>query len=157
MNKTSIYLAGAINGLSYKEATIWRKLVYFALDKDKYQILDPMRGKEFLNVGQELINDSLLTKEVFERDVNDIDDSDIVLVNLAHLSDLKMIGSLWELGYSFRSEKMIVGFYCPNEYKNHPFIKNSINLFEKLGESLDYIEDLTNYRNKVFRNFELCN
>jgi len=41
MPKQTIYLAGRITGLSYEEATLWRKEVAFVLG-DKYRILDPM-------------------------------------------------------------------------------------------------------------------
>jgi nucleoside 2-deoxyribosyltransferase len=137
-----IYLAGAINGLTYPEATRWRKVVTEYLDN--CEIVDPMRGKEFLNWGMERpINDSMLTEitsnEVFNRDISDIDKSEIVLVNLGHLNDQRMIGTLFELGYAYANNKFIIGFSCPNKYRNHPFLKTAVTLLENINDACDYV------------------
>ena len=110
MPKQTIYLAGRITGLSYEEATLWRKEVAFVL-KDKYRILDPMRDKEELigvkDIGVNIEGVGLSNKEIFNRDVSDINKSDIILVNLltGHT-----FGTAWEIGYTWGT----------NTYKNNP-------------------------------------
>jgi len=142
--KTSVYLAGAINGLTYKQATEWRNVASKRLKKSGYEILDPMRGKEFLNVGKEPINDSLLEispEEIVNRDLSDINKASIILCNLSHLGERTMIGTLFELGYAhkLRDRKLIIGFGIPEKYENHPFLTCAVLPYKNLQSALSRI------------------
>lgn len=132
MKLKTIYLAGAINGLSYSETTEWRNEITYHAKNENMQTLNPMRGKEFLKIDRnKKIDDSCLqgnitSQDIFLRDITDILKSDIILVNLKHIKNKKYIGSNFELGYAFALEKPIYSLYLPFQFSQHPFYKESI-------------------------------
>ena len=125
----TIYLAGAITGLSFNEASEWREWTTQCLDH-RYKILNPLRGYECLNdwedIGTGLKQDGLKNHQVFTRDLIDIDESDIALFNfLPGIS----AGTMWELGYVFsknmntmRITQIVI---VKDKDQTHPFIKGS--------------------------------
>ena len=127
MNLTKIYLAGNIEGLSYKTVTEWRREAAFELSKYSIDVFDPMRGKEFLE-GLDVINtrkycNHLPATFILERDKQDIYESHALLVNFEYFHKMPSIGTTMELGMAMMSNfKPIYGFNC---YKlDHPFLIN---------------------------------
>lgn len=135
----TVYLAGAINGLSYKEATNWRDKASSELTLKGYNVLDPMRGKTALS-NKPIIKDSELIykpEHILRRDLWDIKHSDIIIANLENLMAYPMIGTLMELGYILNSNKKCYLFNVPKEHINHPFFyqyckKNNLNELLKI-------------------------
>lgn len=148
MKLKTIYLAGAINGLTYPETTEWRNEVKYYANKNNMQVLDPMRGKEFLNIDMDKpIDDSQLgveisSKEIFLRDINDVKKSNIVVINLNHIKNKKYIGSNFELGYAFALDKPIYSLNLPFQFSQHPFYKESI--IKNFDSPKDFVKYIKN-------------
>jgi len=116
----TIYLGGSIAGISYDQATIWRNRVRKLLTKDfqVFQILDPMRDKEHLSDIELLdIDHTTRPEDIFNRDMSDIDKSDIILCNLM----TKSLGSLFENGYAYAKHKPVI-LVIDEDYIGHPFL-----------------------------------
>lgn len=101
----SIYLAGPITGLNYEGATDWRKLIFNRMDGPRYQILSPMRAKEYLSNLDEITaqgyQDTILSnaKAIVTRDRNDTMKCDLVIMNLLGATKVS-IGTMIELGWA---------------------------------------------------------
>lgn len=137
----TVYLAGSINGLTYEEATGWRKEATEKLQAAGFLVRDPMRGKKFLEY-VEVINDQntdIKADEIFFRDVTDILTSHYVLINLDSLGNNPMIGTLFELGYGFGSGKDLFMFNIPEEFKLHPFLLCAGNQSGNLNQAIHEI------------------
>jgi len=146
---TKVYLAGNIANLFYYTVTHWRKDATEKLEKYDYDVLDPMRGKEHLEgtiVGFQHNSTACTSSEIFNRDVQDVYDCDIVLAYLTGYS----IGTSWELGYAYALGKYIMVVTTP-ELIEHPFLSESS---DWIGEDLDAAIE---YLGKVVNNFFLTN
>lgn len=136
---TRIYLAGPIKGLSYEEATRWRKdaaayltggwLVDGADLGSGIEIYDPMRGKEELRGVAEIpsvVKGSVFTDAdyIFQSDTWHIRNSDIVLVNLLGAKETWHIGTMFEIGYAYALKKQVIVVSDVEDVVLHPFIKN---------------------------------
>lgn len=151
MNFT-VYLAGAITGISYKQATLWRNIAEAYLKANNFTVLSPMRDKTALKDIECLENtyekvENCSAEEIFKADLNDVSDSDIILVNLYNL---KGVGTQFELGYAFALDKEIV-IVAPPELITHPFVSESAkgSCFLTLEEGLNYITE--NYNSEAFK------
>lgn len=139
----AIYLAGNISGLSYHEATDWRNTVTCDL-RDKFLILDPMRGKKHLSNTTLGFSDNSVgctTKEIFTRDTFDVFNCNIILAYITGYS----IGTAFEIGMSYTLDKHIVIVTTP-ELALHPFLSESANyLTTELNDAVKYILDEVEY------------
>jgi len=94
-----VYLAGAINKMSDKDCVDWRREATLKLQQIDFDTLDPMRrdyrGKE----------DSAY-REIVEKDKDDIDLADVVLVNYLKPS----VGTSMEILYAWKQKKPIILF-----------------------------------------------
>lgn len=120
-----VYLAGAIAGLHYNDATNWRKELTTKLELAGHTVLDPMRDKEHLAntiVGFTHNSDNCTANAIFTRDVSDIDKADIIFCYLTKHS----IGTCWELGYAYANNKYII-VVTTDEFIEHPFLSESAN------------------------------
>ncbi len=110
--KPKIYLAGPISGLTYKEATDWRKYAESWLS-DVFQVLDPLRGKEYLRNETDLAANGypdkpLSTgKAIVGRDRNDVKTSAVVLMNMLG-AKIVSTGTVLELGWADVYETPVV-------------------------------------------------
>src|SRR6476469_8136640 len=97
-----IYMAGPITGLTYQEATGWRKQVREALPDD-WKILDPMRGKSHLRGMGALAANFDSGMDAVSRDLQDIRDADVVLAHFAASPTATSVslGTSCEIGYAF--------------------------------------------------------
>ena len=107
---SSVYLAGGIEGIPVEVAAEWRidlaaRLLPYA------KSLDPMRRTLFQHGGD--------SETIFQNDLDDIHNCDVVAANLLHGS---CTGTKFELGYAFALNRKIV-ILCSPELAEHPFIR----------------------------------
>jgi len=104
-----IYLAGPITGLTWEQATQWRKdMINRFTDASissggrNYICLSPLRGKEYLesesDIKDEYAQHKMSTQKVItRRDLNDVKRSDLIIVNLLKTGRIS-IGTILEIG-----------------------------------------------------------
>lgn len=127
----TVYLCGAINGMSDEEATSWRKTAVYDL-RGQYTILDPMtrdyRGKEAENV-----------EAIVHGDLEDINNSDVLLVR----ADRPSWGTAMEVFYAHQQSKRVVVFGVDPE-RLSPWLRyHSTEVFQTLPEALSHLKQLT--------------
>jgi nucleoside 2-deoxyribosyltransferase len=109
----SVYLAGAIAGLTYEDAIDWRRDVEKALTFDDFyiEVLSPMRYTEYLKgqvIGVTPYLHPLSTDDgITIRDRFDVKRCDIVLVNLLDAKTVS-IGTCIELGWASAYDKPVI-------------------------------------------------
>lgn len=141
--KRAVYLCGNIAGLTYEDATTWRNELTSKLQQAKWYefvVLDPMRDKQQLAgsiVGFTHNSANCTAEEIFDRDVNDINNSDVIFCYLTNYS----IGTCWELGYSWANQKYII-VVTTDELIQHPFLSQSADYITTSFE--DGVEHLIN-------------
>jgi hypothetical protein len=126
----TVYLCGGINGLSDDMCNNWRDRATERL-VETFDVLNPMRrdyrGKE-----------DGATKEIVEGDYEDIDNSDIVLVNASRPS----WGTAMEMHQSYQAGKKVVTV-C-NIAGISPWVKyHSHIIFADLDAAISYILTLS--------------
>lgn len=92
----TIYLCGGINKLSDSDAKDWREAAKAALGH-AYNILDPMR-RDFRGV------EAANVRSIIDGDIQDITQSDILLVNANRPS----WGTAMEMFYAFRGSRTVI-------------------------------------------------
>ena len=143
-----IYLAGKINEEDLQESYFWRKKVGVALAKLGYEPIDQLRNvvidarygdKPSLVAGID-------NNYIFKRDLQDIDRSTFILVNLSMFPD--GVGTYCEIGYAYAKGISVLGWNPQNrkETINHMFIKNMVHQFSDLDSVYSY---LVTYKNKM--------
>jgi hypothetical protein len=103
---SNVYAAGHITGLDYEGATDWRSYLQGLFDRmsGNITVLDPMRGKAFLE-GKGKIgsgghdNQIASEKGITNRDRRDVMNSDALIVNLEEIGRVS-IGTMIELGWA---------------------------------------------------------
>lgn len=121
-----VYLCGSITNKSYQEAVFWRHTITDYLEFMGHSALCPMRGKEHIR-HLEIIPQALPDVEgcdvdqIFSRDIQDIDEADMLFAYLPDLEVQPSIGSLVEMGYAYAKGKPIIA-YVPESKIKHPFI-----------------------------------
>ena len=126
-----IFLSGPIRGLSREESLIWRVEATKQLAGD-FLILHALRGRE----EKETMPDPRLA---IIRDKNDIDDSDIILLNDS-FSDASMIGTSMEVLYAFMKNKVIIVFGHAHD-KDYWLNYHIHSRVDTLGEACKIIKD----------------
>jgi hypothetical protein len=120
----SVYLAGAITGLSFRGATSWREYVKKALEPS-IKTWSPLRGKEYLagidnlsGTFEEYGKLSCLStsKGILTRDSFDATHCDVLFVNLLGTTE-KSAGTIMEIAWSWLSRIPIV---CAMEKADNP-------------------------------------
>lgn len=121
-----VYLCGGINNLSNSEAKDWREAAKLAL-ANKCEFLDPMRrdyrGKELESIG-----------EIINGDIDDIQNSDIVLVNAIRPS----WGTAMEVFFACEQDKVVVTV-CPDEKPSPWLIYHSSIIKKTWAGAFEYI------------------
>jgi nucleoside 2-deoxyribosyltransferase len=112
MNYT-VYLAGPITGLTYGNATEWRKLVKDAMPSH-ISTLSPMRGKQRLELLKDeqikmSYEDNPLTSEkgINTRDYYDVMRCDALFVNLLGAQKVS-IGTVMEIAWARTTQKPVI-------------------------------------------------
>lgn len=149
------YLAGAIAGLQFDDATNWRHQAKHALDLRGIESLDPMRAKNALSTrGRISTNCSdyaeygpfFVSRGIMTRDFNDVKSCDALLVNLLGLTKAS-IGTVMELGWGFALQKptVVVMEREGNPHDNHPMVLETIGFrVETLDEAIDALAVVLN-------------
>jgi hypothetical protein len=112
----TVYLAGSIEGISLEEATKWRETATSFLNKEGIGTLDPTRRKKFHDQPYS-IN---LAKRIVKMDIDDIRNSQVVLMNLKDRGQGKAWGTICELMIAQGQFKTIV--VVLEEGFKHPFV-----------------------------------
>ncbi len=112
----TVYLAGPIEGVSLEEATKWRETATNFLNKEGIDTLDPTRRKKF----HDQPYSSNLARKIVRMDMNDIQNSNVVLMNLKDRGAGKAWGTICELMISVSNNKTTI--IVLEEGFKHPFI-----------------------------------
>ena len=139
----NLYLGGPITGLAYDETVNWRKQAEVELG-DYYNILSPMRGKEYLR-NEKTVSDSYpdiatsSDKGIFGRDVFDVDNANVILINFVGTTRVS-IGSVMELAmaYKYGSNYRLVVMEKGNIH-DHSFVREAASL---VVDDLEYAYDI---------------
>lgn len=142
MKSPTVYLAGRISGISYTQATTWRNKTQAFLEKQGFKVLNPMRGKESLSDSEAIPlpkqpeNPALDPLTIFQRDVSDIEQSDILF---ARLDPGFSLGTPWEIGFAFARYKRII-LIVPETLRYHPFVVGTTDeVFSDWVEGVRYL------------------
>jgi len=155
--KPTVYLAGAIAGLAYDDATDWRKTATGFLRERGVECLDPMRAKHALasrNGG--MISKSFrdyqdngaffTSRGIMTRDFHDVKRCDVLLVNLLGLQK-PSLGTVMELGWAYALQKpAVVAIEREgNPHDNHPMIHEAMRFrVESIEEAIDAVAIILN-------------
>lgn len=143
----SVYLAGRIDNRKLLEAITWRENAERLLLVGGVNTYNPLRGcykmtgaypleyRAYGNIDYDFL---------YRRDLLDIDNSDIVLVNLDKVQ--QGAGTLFEIGYASSKGKALYAFNGTDSLREHMFITNSCKI---LSFSDCIIEIVNQYGNGV--------
>ena len=139
MNNFTIYLAGAMTGLTFKAMTDWRIKIKQELLKSSAKSLIVINPVNYYNFSHPQ-HDS--EKKVMEYDLWRLKDSNLVIVNL---NKPDSIGTAMELMCAKKNNIPIIGL-CENKYYTdvHPWLKECCN------KVLFTMKDLINYVSKFY-------
>jgi nucleoside 2-deoxyribosyltransferase len=155
--KPLVYLAGAIAGMEYGDATDWRLIAKHRLAERGIETLNPMRAKHALgeqNNGRISAdfhdyahNGAFFTsKGIMTRDSTDVRRCDALLVNLLGLTK-QSAGTIMELGWAFILPRPAVVAIetSGNPHDNHPMIHEAMPFrVPSLEEAIDAVAILLN-------------
>lgn len=138
-----VYLAGAISGSTFGEATDWRDEVKRQLKENGIDGYSPLRGKEYLEkVGRiENAYDTVgdfgtplsTSRGIMTRDHFDVLTCDVVFV---YLKDAKRvsIGTVMEIAWAYAYRKPVVMVVEKGHLHEHPMI------FEAVGYEVENLQ-----------------
>jgi nucleoside 2-deoxyribosyltransferase len=147
-----IYLCGPITGMSWEQATGWRRQATAFLEKHGFEVLDPMRGKEAFLRGTDSIPIDLpfrYPNEILHRDRFDVTRSDALLANFLH-AERPSIGSDFELAWATEQRKIIVLIAKPDSlYAQHPFVRYAVTyLTDSIEDGCEWLACNLTYRDR---------
>lgn len=136
MKEFTIYLAGAMSGITFEEANIWRrsftKSMKYIYSDIKVNCINP---NDYYNF-KEIIYDS--EREVMEFDLYKVRHSDLIVVNFEHPVSL---GTMAELTIAYEHKIPVIGLNINHE-KLHPWQVEMCNkIFDNENELTHYICD----------------
>ena len=137
----TIYLAGAMTGLTFEEMNTWRENVKILLNEReelKDITLDVINPVMYFNFDKKIHQTEM---EVMKFDLAKVKSSDIVIVNMNGLNT--SIGTCIELYEAFKQEIPVLAFGDDNLFNGlHPWIQNCITRHdETYFDTVNYIED----------------
>ena len=128
MSKPSVYLAGPITGLSWEQATAWRREAIAFFRDCGIDAYSPLRGKEYLSSETKLADHYEMplstAKAIVMRDRFDCTKRGVVLVNLLYAQRIS-IGTLFEIAWANAVGVPIVLAMEPGNPHDHPFVTES--------------------------------
>ena len=142
MKELTIYLAGAMSGLTMEEMNTWRLsaksllLTASELFDTKLNVINPVDYFNFENSRHQS------EMEVMKFDLSKVKSSDIVIANMEHLNT--SIGTCIECYEAWKNDIPVLAFGGDGLYKNlHPWIQNCITRYDKYYDNtVSYIRDL---------------
>jgi len=144
----TIYLAGPISGLTFEEASIWRKIITPALELLGYEVFNPLTGKEFL-IGKGIIgadtsqNLNVLAHHdvIYNVDMFRVRQSDILLINF-HNCKIVSIGTVAEINLAHETNKLVIMVMDENNIHNHPFITQRSIVLKTMEEAVAVLQNI---------------
>lgn len=155
--KPLVYLAGAIAGVTYGDATDWRAVARLSLANRNIETLDPMRAKSALGSKNEgristdfhdysKFGAFFTSQGIMTRDFNDVKRCDVLLVNLLALTK-PSLGTIMELAwaYAFQKPAVVAIEANGNPHDNHPMIAAAMPFrVTTLDEAIDSVATILN-------------
>lgn len=139
MNNFTIYLAGAMTGLSYKAMTSWRIKIKQELLKSSVKNLIVINPVDYYNFSYPQHDTE---REVMEYDLWRLKSSDLIIVNF---NKPDSIGTAMELICAKENNIPVIGLYEDNYYTEvHPWLKECCN------KVLFTMQDLINYVSEFY-------
>lgn len=130
--KKTIFLSGPIRGIPREKGIAWRREIQKNLGED-YQVLHAYRGREEKETMPHY-------KGAVIRDLNDIERSDIVIVNDT-FANASSIGTAMEVFYAFNLNKVVILF--GNAHKEDYWLNYHSHMrVEKLEEACEVVVNL---------------
>lgn len=152
-----VYLCGAMSGLLFEQARIWRdkatKFLYSLRDprtkEPLYHILNPLRGHVDLrgHLLTPTYNDVTAEKKDIRRDRYDVIRSNIVLANLTDSEKINRvsIGSVFEISWAAELEKFLIVIMTESNPHWHSFVRDAASIIlPDLDEALLYMKNTLN-------------
>lgn len=145
------YLSGLIN-TAVLQTLEWRLKARRDL-KEKFEVIDPLRGKEKIYYGHDAVADQtngmrsgvMSNRQLLLRDYRDVHSVDVLLVNLDdYAGGRPLVGTLFELAWAWESRIPIVGF-APEDcwIREHCFIQEVVGeMFSSLDEAIRYLVEV---------------
>jgi len=142
-NKKTVYLAGPISGLTYEEATAWRKEARLNLEEIGFDAIDPMHGKKFLSdvkKTDQARHNKLIARHdnIFLTDIYRVRNSEIILVNFLGAKQVS-IGTTIEIGLARELGKLIVIVMDEGNIHDHVFITAGCVIAPTMQQALEYL------------------
>lgn len=140
-----VYLAGPMHGLTVSKANSWRMDAEIAFIDSGIISYNPVSGHEpYTNSKQEFDADfasrGLSAEEIFRRDIFMIQNSDVILANIKDLH-MPFSGTVWELGYAYGLEKLLVVVGYPEQFVS-PFLTEAAIFYHDLNDAIYFIRSI---------------
>jgi nucleoside 2-deoxyribosyltransferase len=148
--KASIYLAGPMSGLTWRQALAWRKVVEAELSS-RWRLINPVRAQ----VPEERMDDIIpcptqknrkkvdlwvTATGVTAQDEFFIDQSDWILAHFLG-AEIVSIGTVWEMGYGWANNKKIITVLEPESIHDHGFVRRRSHVFTpSLDEAIQFFK-----------------
>ena len=138
METIKIYLAGAMGSLPIEEQKKWRSKIINAINFEDYEyekkpvFFDPTRYYGFKEKNHKT------EREVLEFDLNNLRESDLVIVNF---NDPTSLGTMSELAIAYENKIPVVGIN-ENGKELHPWQQEFVmRMCENIRQAVDYTVD----------------
>jgi nucleoside 2-deoxyribosyltransferase len=150
--KPSVYLAGQMGGLTWREACEWREEVTAAL-RSSYEILSPMTGQydparadELIDFGGRRETDDLpiglVPSAYVTQDLFYIDRAQFVLANFKSHARVS-IGTLTEWGYGLGQGKHLIGVVERGGVYDHAWIRRTASVMPyTMADAIEYLRGI---------------
>jgi len=130
----TVYLCGPMEGLTQEQSSVWRELATASFKEQGIKTLDPTRRKKF----HDQPPSKNLSNKILAMDFQDIDKSDMILMNLRDRGPGKCWGSMCEMTYAFLQRKPIITLIEKGYY--HPFVESmSTEIHHSLKDAIDAV------------------
>jgi nucleoside 2-deoxyribosyltransferase len=148
----SIYLAGSMTHLTWREALTWRKEVESELSS-RWKLINPVRAQVKPEQMDEVIVSPFQGEDkkldlwvtatgMTAQDEFYIDQSDWILCYLLNAKKVS-IGTVWELGYGWGTGKKILTVLEPKSIHDHPFVRRRSHVFTpSLEEAIEFFKNI---------------
>jgi len=137
-----IYIPGSVpNAREHTDA--WRNEATILLESYGIEVLDPCRRKA-------IYDPKLFTpNEIVFRDLKDVDDSQLILMNFHLVGDKLPIGTVMEAMFAWMQKKPVVVVSDDPRIVGHPWIQAMVvRIFKSIPEACCYINQFWNEETK---------
>ena len=108
----TIYLAGPMENVSLDLQTSWRDKAAFQLLQSGWKVLNPVHRS---------LKDGYNHKRIYELDMRDVRESDVILADLRR-DKREAHGTAMEVQEAYRSDIPVIG-WATHDQKRHPFLE----------------------------------